>query len=77
MVIEQLHPVLGRVRMANVPFRFSDCDVTPATPAPLLGQHNREIAARLGYSEAQIDAMAADGVLYAEAAVGGLPTPPG
>ncbi len=77
MVIEQVHPVLGRVRMANVPFRFSDCDVTPATPAPLLGQHNRVIAASLGYSEAQIDAMAADGVLYAEAAVGGLPTPPG
>jgi crotonobetainyl-CoA:carnitine CoA-transferase CaiB-like acyl-CoA transferase len=38
-------------------------------PAPLLGQHNRAIAASLGYSEADIDAMTRDGVLYAEKAV--------
>ena len=45
MVIEQQHPVLGPVKLANLPFRFSDCDATPRTVAPLLGQHNREIAA--------------------------------
>jgi crotonobetainyl-CoA:carnitine CoA-transferase CaiB-like acyl-CoA transferase len=68
MVIEQDHPVLGKVRLPNLPFRFSDCDTTPKTPAPLLGQHNRSIAASLGYSEADIDAMIKDGVLYAEQA---------
>jgi crotonobetainyl-CoA:carnitine CoA-transferase CaiB-like acyl-CoA transferase len=73
MIIEQDHPVLGRVRMPNVPFRFSDCDVTPRTPAPLMGQHNRAIAASLGYSSAEIDTMTTDGVLHAEAAVGRLP----
>jgi crotonobetainyl-CoA:carnitine CoA-transferase CaiB-like acyl-CoA transferase len=70
MVIEQDHPVLGKVRLPNLPFRFSDCDTTPKMPAPLLGQHNRAIAASLGYSEADIAAMTEDGVLYAEKAVG-------
>jgi crotonobetainyl-CoA:carnitine CoA-transferase CaiB-like acyl-CoA transferase len=69
MVIAQDHPVLGKVTLPNLPFRFSDCDTTPKMPAPLLGQHNRAIAASLGYSEADIDAMTRDGVLYAEKAV--------
>jgi hypothetical protein len=38
-------------------------------PAPLLGQHNRAIAASLGYAEHDIDRMIAEGVLYAEPAV--------
>ena len=68
MVIEQVHPVLGTVKLPNLPFRFSDCDTTPTMPAPLLGQHNRVIAASLGYSEADIATMTEDGVLYAEKA---------
>jgi len=72
MIVEQEHPVLGKIKLANIPFKFSDCDVTPRTAAPLLGQHNREIAATLGFSQAEIDAMVEDGVLYAEAAVARL-----
>ena len=68
MVIEQEHPVLGKVKLPNLPFRFSDCDTTPRIPAPLLGQHNEAIAASLGYSEADIAAMTKDGVLYSEKA---------
>jgi crotonobetainyl-CoA:carnitine CoA-transferase CaiB-like acyl-CoA transferase len=71
MIVEQEHPVLGKVKLANIPFKFSDCDVTPRTAAPLMGQHNREIAAKLGFSASEIDAMVADGVLYAEDAVAG------
>lgn len=72
MLIEQVHPVLGKVSLPNLPFRFSDCDTTPRMPAPLLGQHNREIAASLGLSDADISAMERDGVLHAEEAVGNL-----
>ena len=72
MIVEQDHPVLGRIRMPNLPFRFSDCDTSPKSVAPLLGQHNREIAAKLGYPAAEIDAMVRDGVLYAEEAVAHL-----
>ncbi len=72
MIIEQDHPVLGRIRMPNLPFRFSECDTSPKSVAPLMGQHNREIAAKLGYPDSAIDAMVRDGVLYAEEAVAGL-----
>jgi crotonobetainyl-CoA:carnitine CoA-transferase CaiB-like acyl-CoA transferase len=73
MIIEQDHPVLGKVKLANIPFRFSDCDVTPRSVAPLMGQHNRQIAAKLGFTAAEIDAMERDGVLHAEDAVLGVP----
>ena len=68
MVVEQEHPVLGRVRLPNLPFRFSDCDTTPRSVAPLMGQHNRLIAEELGYTQQEVAAMERDGVLYAEPA---------
>jgi crotonobetainyl-CoA:carnitine CoA-transferase CaiB-like acyl-CoA transferase len=73
MVVEQNHPLLGKIKLPNLPFRMSDCDTSPSGPAPLLGQHNRQIAAELGYGAAQIDALAKDGVLYAEASCARLP----
>ncbi len=69
MMIEQQHPVLGTVRLPNLPFRFSGCDTTIRTAAPLLGEHNREIAGELGYDADAIAALETDEVLYAEAAV--------
>jgi crotonobetainyl-CoA:carnitine CoA-transferase CaiB-like acyl-CoA transferase len=69
MMVEQDHPLLGKISLPDLPFRFSDCDTAPRSVAPLLGQHNRDIAARLGYSSAEVDALVADGVLYAEPAV--------
>lgn len=68
MLVEQEHPVLGMVTLPNLPFRFSGCDTTVRTPAPLLGQDNRRIAASLGLSTETVDAMVRDGVLYNEAA---------
>jgi crotonobetainyl-CoA:carnitine CoA-transferase CaiB-like acyl-CoA transferase len=73
MLVEQDHPVLGRVKLPNLPFRFSDCDTSPRSPAPLMGQHNRAIAEGLGYTRDEVTAMARDGVLYAEPAVNDLP----
>jgi crotonobetainyl-CoA:carnitine CoA-transferase CaiB-like acyl-CoA transferase len=58
--------------MPNLPFRFSGCDTSPRSAAPLMGQHNRAIAEMLGYSESEIDIMVEDRVLYAEDAVGRL-----
>lgn len=72
MVVEQDHPVLGRIRLPNLPFHFSDCDTSPRCPAPLMGQHNRDIAESLGYAPDEVDAMLQEGVLYAEEAVGRL-----
>jgi crotonobetainyl-CoA:carnitine CoA-transferase CaiB-like acyl-CoA transferase len=64
MVIEQNHPVLGKIRLPNLPFRFSDCDTSPTCVAPNMGQHNRQIASSLGYSDAEIDTLLDAGVLY-------------
>jgi crotonobetainyl-CoA:carnitine CoA-transferase CaiB-like acyl-CoA transferase len=68
MVVEQDHPLLGKIKLPNLPFNFSACDTSPSGPAPLLGQHNREIAASVGYSADEIDTMVAGGVLYSEGA---------
>lgn len=65
MLVEQQHPRYGALRLPNLPFRFSDCDTTIHEVAPDLGQHNADVAASLGFDEAEITAMQADGVLYA------------
>ena len=66
MVIEQDHPVLGRIRMPNLPFRFSGFELPVPAVAPAIGEHNRSIAASLGYTDGEIASMIADGVLYQE-----------
>ena len=68
MVLEQQHPRYGTLRLPNLPFRFSDCDTTAPMKqvAPDMGQHNAQIARTLGYSEADIQAMQADGVLFSK-----------
>lgn len=71
MLVRQHHPILGDVELLNTPFRFSGCDTTIHEAAPLMGQHNRQIAEELGYGSGDIDAMMRDGVLYREAAVAG------
>ena len=72
MVVEQDHPLLGKIKLPNLPFNFSSCDTSPSGPAPLLGQHNRQIAASVGYSAQEIDTFVKEGVLYAEEAVSSL-----
>jgi crotonobetainyl-CoA:carnitine CoA-transferase CaiB-like acyl-CoA transferase len=68
MVVEQQHPIVGKVQLPNLPFHFSECNTTVTQPAPLMGQHNRSIATGLGYSAEEIAQLEKDGVLYAEAA---------
>jgi crotonobetainyl-CoA:carnitine CoA-transferase CaiB-like acyl-CoA transferase len=64
MLVEQDHPIAGRITLPNVPFKFSGFDATITQPAPLLGQHNRDIAQSLGFSSQEIDAMQRDHVLF-------------
>ena len=45
--IDLIHPDAGALTYTGLPFRLSDNDVTPNTPAPRLGQHNAEIYADL------------------------------
>lgn len=67
MVMEQEHPRYGKLRLPNLPFRFSDCDTTIRQVAPDLGEHNAAVAASLGFSQDEIASMVADGVLFSKA----------
>jgi crotonobetainyl-CoA:carnitine CoA-transferase CaiB-like acyl-CoA transferase len=64
MLVSQDHPTAGRITLPNVPFKFSGFDATIRESAPLLGQHNREIALSLGFDTQAIDAMQRDNVLF-------------
>jgi crotonobetainyl-CoA:carnitine CoA-transferase CaiB-like acyl-CoA transferase len=64
MLVEQDHPTAGKITLPNVPFKFSGFDATIHAPAPLLGQHNAEIASSLGFALQEIEMMQSDGVLY-------------
>jgi crotonobetainyl-CoA:carnitine CoA-transferase CaiB-like acyl-CoA transferase len=66
MVVEQEHPRYGKLRLPNLPFRFSDCDTTIREVAPDLGQHNAEVAHSLGFSASEIDSMQSEGVLFSK-----------
>ena len=68
MLIEQDHPSLGRIRLPNLPFRFSGYEPPVPAVAPSIGQHNHDIAASIGYSGEEIAEMTAAGVLYEEEA---------
>ncbi|MGH7349268.1 MAG: formyl-CoA transferase, partial [Candidatus Rokuibacteriota bacterium] len=62
MIVEVEHPVRGRFVTVGNPVKLS-ASPTTIGPSPLLAQHREEILAELGYSEAQIRALAADGAI--------------
>ena len=58
------HPEVGVRIHAGIPWRLENGPNGLQRPAPLLGQHTREVCAELlGLSDAEIDALVAEGVL--------------
>jgi benzylsuccinate CoA-transferase BbsF subunit len=58
------HPEMGPSTYNSAPFRFSAAASEPSAPAPLLGQHGREICADvLGLPASEIERLARAGVL--------------
>jgi crotonobetainyl-CoA:carnitine CoA-transferase CaiB-like acyl-CoA transferase len=58
------HPVMGDARYSTMPMRFSrGPDQIHARHAPLLGEHNAEILAGLGLTQAEIASLEKDGVI--------------
>jgi crotonobetainyl-CoA:carnitine CoA-transferase CaiB-like acyl-CoA transferase len=68
MILEQNHPRYGKLRLPNLPFRFSDCDTNAPMQqvAPDMGQHNIAVAQTLGYTLDEISALQAEGVLFSK-----------
>jgi benzylsuccinate CoA-transferase BbsF subunit len=58
------HAEMGESIYNNLPFRSAQMAVRPTRPAPLLGEHTREVLNELlGLSETEIEGLQAEGVL--------------
>jgi crotonobetainyl-CoA:carnitine CoA-transferase CaiB-like acyl-CoA transferase len=63
MIVETDHPVAGPVKAIGLPVKFSDSPGSVTRPAPLYGQHTREVLLEHGFDAADIDALAAAGAI--------------
>ncbi|HEY5791161.1 MAG TPA: CoA transferase [Gammaproteobacteria bacterium] len=61
MVVELQHPAAGTVQTLGLPVKFSSTPGAVEHPAPLLGQHTRQVLAEHGYTETEIQALLASG----------------
>nr|WP_233225823.1 formyl-CoA transferase [Amycolatopsis sp. CA-126428] len=61
-VVEVPHPERGTFKTVGCPLKLSDSPVEIERP-PLLGEHNDEVLAELGYGEADLDKFRAAGVI--------------
>jgi crotonobetainyl-CoA:carnitine CoA-transferase CaiB-like acyl-CoA transferase len=63
MVVETTHPGAGEVKAIGLPIKFSDTPGGVRRPAPLFGQHTREVLRENSFSEKEIDQLLAQGVV--------------
>ena len=61
MVVSVDHPVAGKVETIGLPAKFSRTPGAVVSPAPLFGQHTREVLAEAGFKPAEVDALFAEG----------------
>lgn len=59
------HPTEGEIRITAIPTEWSESQPENRRPAPVLGEHTREVLLESGYSEGEIAAMQDRGVLGA------------
>jgi len=58
------HSKLGKIKLLNTPFKFSETPAEVRASPPLWGEHTREILRdMLGYRKAQIDRLLKEGVI--------------
>ncbi|MFI5585231.1 formyl-CoA transferase [Amycolatopsis sp. NPDC051758] len=61
-VVEVAHPERGSFKTVGCPLKLSDSPVE-IERSPLLGEHNNEVLAELGYGEAELEKFRAAGVI--------------
>jgi len=67
MVYDIEHPKIGMMKTLGLPLKSNGELTAIRKPAPLLGQHSREVLRDLGFSEADAQRLVADGVVKAGA----------
>ena len=65
MVVELQHPRAGRTRALGLPIKLSRTPGKVSRPAPLMGQHTREVLAEFGFSKEEIEALVRSGAAIA------------
>ena len=65
MIVDLVHPQAGATKALGCPVHFSATPTAVTRPAPMLGEHTREVLAQAGYSDADIEAFVAEGVVAA------------
>jgi crotonobetainyl-CoA:carnitine CoA-transferase CaiB-like acyl-CoA transferase len=65
MVVDIEHPKIGMMKMPGLPLKSTGELTAIRAPAPLLGQHSRQVLCDAGYSEIETANLVADGVVRA------------
>jgi CoA:oxalate CoA-transferase len=64
MFVEMEHPLAGKIKLINFPVKFSETPAKLLTPAPVLGQNNKEILQELmGFNDEKIKELMQKGVI--------------
>jgi len=63
MVVDLVHAQAGPTRALGCPIHFSETPTAITRSAPMLGEHTRQVLREHGYSDADVDALAAEGVV--------------
>jgi CoA:oxalate CoA-transferase len=64
MFVELEHPKAGKIKLVNFPVKFSDTQPILKTPAPVLGQHNKEVLKELlDFSDEKIEDLVKKGII--------------
>jgi crotonobetainyl-CoA:carnitine CoA-transferase CaiB-like acyl-CoA transferase len=67
MVVELDHPGAGRTRALGLPIKLSASPGKVRRPAPLLGEHTREVLAEFGFSSDEVERLIGSGAAIAHA----------
>ncbi|WP_206454542.1 CaiB/BaiF CoA transferase family protein [Aurantimonas marina] len=67
MVVETEHPKAGPVKAIGLPIKFSETPGRVTRPAPLLGEHTREVLLEAGYDDGAVDDMFGSGAVRSSA----------
>ncbi len=65
MVVETVHPVAGPTKALGLPIKFTATPGRVRRPAPMLGEHTREVLREAGFADAEIDALTESGAALA------------
>ena len=64
MVLDMQHPVAGATKAIGFPIKFSATPGETGRPAPMLGEHTREVLSEADYAAKEIDALFSSGAAH-------------